>query len=601
MIRKLLKENLHNIILRYIISLVIRLSIILFFSLFINFQNLELFCQENNLHRRMLLFNRIGQKELVKVGENVSVVLGPNIKPEYSYLSYSAGRKTDEYYIELKSNEPFLKQINVLKSKVDSLKSSSSNNKKMKDSLNSNQNISSQQIKEKKSNKQFDNITQNDKPILSTNHYNSYDLGKHGNSIDTVREYIRRNNRSIENNIDEIERNKKHIDTLRNLIDYINKTGANKEKLGDFISEIDSLLSFNSILQVQNKNLSANKFYLEKELKLREQLYNSLIKIIIFLIIIISLIIILTYIIYRNYRQKKKFSLELASINEKLEKTNSELNKSNAQLLSQNLQIQDQYEQLSSLNNEKDRLLKLIQFELRNAAEYLKSLIPKPFKNKQIETDWFFMPTEDLGGDSFGYNWIDRENFAIYLLDVSGHGIGAALHSVQVLNLLQNKTLPAVDFTKPDEVLNSLNKIFQMKDHNGKYFTIWYGVFNLPTGTLKYSSAGHPPAILISKDKKINILDNQSTFIGASPDILFKFNELPIDKQASLYLYSDGVYEIEKSDNEMYSIDDFQKELLERAENKSGKLDSMYELAKSISGKEILDDDYTILKIKFHM
>jgi serine phosphatase RsbU (regulator of sigma subunit) len=598
MMRELEKRLDYSAILRICLSFLGKLLCI--FIIFLNFQYNNLFGQDNSIHRRMLLFNKIGQKELVKVGENVSVVLGPSIKPEYSYLSYSTGNKTGEYFIELKSNEPLLKQINILKSRVDSLKTNAVISDKKKDSSSNNQPQGLAQSKDKKSNRQPDIYASSDKYIpLSTNHYLSYDLGKHIKSIDTIREYIRKNNRSIDNNVDEIERNKKHIDTLKNAIEDITRTGANKERLKDLISEIDSLLSFNNTLQEQNKNLSENKFYLEKELKLREQIYNSLIKIIVFLILIISLIIILTYIIYRNYRQKKKFSLELAVINEKLEKTNSELNKSNAQLLSQNLQIQDQYEQLSHLNNEKDRLLKLIQYELRNAAEYLKSLIPKPFKNKQIETDWFFMPTEDLGGDSFGYNWIDKENFAIYLLDVSGHGIGAALHSVQVLNLLQNKTLPAVDFTKPEEVLSSLNKIFQMKDHNDKYFTIWYGVFNIPTGTLKYSSAGHPPAMLISKDKKIDILGNQTIFIGASLDTIFKFNQVSIDGSASLYLYSDGVYEIEKSNNKMYTIDDFQKELLQKIESKSQKLDSLYELAKSISGKEILDDDYTILKVKF--
>ena len=50
----------------------------------------------------------------------------------------------------------------------------------------------------------------------------------------------------------------------------------------------------------------------------------------------------------------------------------------------------------------------------------------------------------------------------------------------------------------PEEVLGSLNQAYQMDDHNGMYFTIWYGVYHRPSGRLRYASAGHPPPILVS-------------------------------------------------------------------------------------------------------
>src|SRR6185295_11826605 len=90
--------------------------------------------------------------------------------------------------------------------------------------------------------------------------------------------------------------------------------------------------------------------------------------------------------------------------------------------------------------------------ELAEAAAYVRSLLPAPLAGP-IETEWCFHPGEQLGGDSFGYHWIDDNHFAIYLLDVCGHGVGAALLSVSVLNTLRAQTLPGVDFRQPASVL----------------------------------------------------------------------------------------------------------------------------------------------------
>ena len=93
---------------------------------------------------------------------------------------------------------------------------------------------------------------------------------------------------------------------------------------------------------------------------------------------------------------------------------------------------------------------------------------------KILLTQSKIVPSVQLGADSFGYHWIDDENFAIYILDVSGHGIDAALHSVSALNTIKFENLVNTDFRNPDEVLKSLNSVFQMADHDAKYITLWY-------------------------------------------------------------------------------------------------------------------------------
>ena len=122
--------------------------------------------------------------------------------------------------------------------------------------------------------------------------------------------------------------------------------------------------------------------------------------------------------------------------------------------------------QLRELNEQKDQYLSIINSDLDKASKYVNSLLPDKIDIPQLKINWKIVPSAKLGGDSFGYHWIDKEHLAIYMLDVTGHGVGAALHSVSALNMLKFGTLPDTDFRKPNEVLHGLNKVFQMSAHH---------------------------------------------------------------------------------------------------------------------------------------
>ena len=91
---------------------------------------------------------------------------------------------------------------------------------------------------------------------------------------------------------------------------------------------------------------------------------------------------------------------------------------------------------------------------------------------------------------------MDDDHFAIYLIDVSGHGVGAALLSVSVMNVLRSESFTKTDFKTPEQILESLNHAFPGEDNNDMFFTIWYGIYNKRTKVLTYASGGHPPALL---------------------------------------------------------------------------------------------------------
>lgn len=245
----------------------------------------------------------------------------------------------------------------------------------------------------------------------------------------------------------------------------------------------------------------------------------------------------------------------------------------------------------------------MLETELLEAAEYVRSLLPSPLDDG-VHIESRFIPSRQLGGDCFDYYWLDPDYLAIYLLDVSGHGLGAALPSISVLNLLRSQSMDGVNFYQPNHVLRALNETFQMDDQNDKYFTIWYGVYNQAKRQLIYSSAGHPPALLVTggtdEPTQVKRLKTISLPIGMMPDTKFVNQRCDIAPSSSMYVFSDGVYEIMQANGDIWGLDGFVEMLAQNREviNREG-LDYVLDYVKSISPSEAFEDDLSLLKVNF--
>jgi sigma-B regulation protein RsbU (phosphoserine phosphatase) len=230
--------------------------------------------------------------------------------------------------------------------------------------------------------------------------------------------------------------------------------------------------------------------------------------------------------------------------------------------------------------------------ELSEAAGYVRSLLPSPLSGS-IETHWCYLPCSHLGGDGFGYHRLDPETLALYLLDVSGHGVGSALLCISVLNVLRTHLLAGTDFHDPSAVLESLNRAFPMAQNNEKYFTIWYGVYREPSRELTYASGGHHGAVLIS-DQRIGLcLQSHGAVIGAMPDLKYPSARIKIPSPADLYLFSDGVYEIARPDGSWQSWEEFSRFLQENRPPVERIVSRMREM----HGVEEFEDDFSLLKV----
>jgi sigma-B regulation protein RsbU (phosphoserine phosphatase) len=235
--------------------------------------------------------------------------------------------------------------------------------------------------------------------------------------------------------------------------------------------------------------------------------------------------------------------------------------------------------------------------ELAEAAAYVRSLLP-PKLDGPVRTDWSFITSSQLGGDLFGYHWLDDRRLAIYLHDVCGHGVGASLLSTSVHNALRRQALPGVRFDEPSEVLAGLNRAFPMAENDDKFFTIWYGVYDLGTRRLRYGSAAHPPA-LITCGHSPRPLEPGSLMIGVSDDVTFETHSEEVPPGSRLYVYSDGVSEIQKPQGGLLNLDGLVELLARSAGHDGSRVEQVRHQAQVLQGSPEFKDDFSLVEVEF--
>jgi PAS domain S-box-containing protein len=265
-------------------------------------------------------------------------------------------------------------------------------------------------------------------------------------------------------------------------------------------------------------------------------------------------------------------------------------------LFLQSLEARERRQTFAKLQITQQRL----EAELKDAAAYIEALLPQPLQGCPA-VDHVFVPSAELGGDALGYHWIDDDHFAIYLLDVCGHGVGAALLSISALNVLRSHSMQGVDPRNPVQVIQALNRAFEMERQNNMYFTLWYGVWNKSTRNLKSVSAGHPPALLFTTSSEAPVLDiaKPGMVVGAWAEAPYIEHNIETPESSTLLVFSDGVYEVTKPDGEIWTREEFTETTRNFLQDQNALLLRMVEHSQHIQNSPNFDDDVTILRVRF--
>jgi sigma-B regulation protein RsbU (phosphoserine phosphatase) len=254
------------------------------------------------------------------------------------------------------------------------------------------------------------------------------------------------------------------------------------------------------------------------------------------------------------------------------------------------------------LNKDLQRQKQLLEAELAEAGDYIQSLLPLPLKG-DVNITAEFIPSSQLGGDCYDFYWLDPDHLAIYLIDTSGHGVGSALLSISILNLLRSQSFGKEKFYEPSAIMIELNRAFQMSQHNGRYFTMWYGVYERSQRKLIYANAGHPQGILISgtpENPQIQELPSLDMPIGFFPDVDYASSELSIAPDSKLFICSDGIFEVLQENDKIWGMPKFFAYLVEKFSlSEEISTNSILQKIQSETPNAKFGDDVSLLQIHF--
>lgn len=213
------------------------------------------------------------------------------------------------------------------------------------------------------------------------------------------------------------------------------------------------------------------------------------------------------------------------------------------------------------------------------------------FKNLQV--DYRYFPLDAVGGDFFSFTMLADGGLGVFIGDVSGHGIMAALY----LSLLKFSTdqMCRMHPRSPKEYLEHLNRNLYGNMPNA-FVTAVYGLFYEAHDSggmhFRFSRSGHPvPVICKSSGKEPSFIDSRGGLMGMIEEIHVEEKEIVLDKGDRLFLYTDGVSECRNRKGRMLSENEFLEMIRDsQSPTLSATMDSIIERVNSYQSSNMIDD-----------
>jgi serine phosphatase RsbU (regulator of sigma subunit)/HAMP domain-containing protein len=555
---------------KYIIRKIISVTLIILITYTLSYS------QTPDQNIRVIQFNRIGQQETVKKGEDYRIIYGV-ANPENTRIRYIQSTNSDEYILELvhfqdlvkASEEPMpdisneeLNRIKAIDSLKNIIKTLSEKEQKAFDEKET-------QITEKSDQDNFDQEIINDAkpedPVANNEENENIKIADLDAKLFT--------------NKVKYEENIKNIESLQQQIKNSKNNDEPPAKILKLQEELNELMKRNNILLDENNGLSNAKNILQKDIEVKRIALEKSNQLTWLLIIIIVLILILAVAFYFNYRSKKKANIELKRLNE--------------ELADKNYKISEAHKQIT---DSIDYALKIQQAVLPN-KDKLAALLP----------DFFilFKPKSTVSGDFYWIEEIDGFTF-VAVVDCTGHGVPGAFMSI-IGNDLLNQIVKERKIYEPSRILHELHvgvrTALQQKDVIGEQQDGMETCFiRIEDDSITFAGAKRP--LWYVKDKEFHeIKGNRKPIGGRQKEEAREFDDhrIDIDSSITIYLTSDGFQDQNNPKNKSYSSKQL-KNFLYSISDKNISLQCKLlsdELSKHADG-EPNRDDITILSFKLN-
>ena len=237
--------------------------------------------------------------------------------------------------------------------------------------------------------------------------------------------------------------------------------------------------------------------------------------------------------------------------------------------------------------NEKNRKMS---DDINFARNMQKRMLPPKGMYNGVSIDYLYESSEFLSGDFFDVFKMDADNVGIYICDVVGHGVTAALLTIFVRQSL--RTI-AKGKNNADKIISELHRTFlALNLDSDKYFSIFFGIYNKVTQDFQYINAGHNsvPILLKNNKKELIMLEAKGYPIcNIFDNVEYDINHVTLSEHDKLFFYTDGITEARNYLGQEYGVDNL-IEMINCSDNILEKLKASLD-----DYSQIQKDDYAIL------
>jgi sigma-B regulation protein RsbU (phosphoserine phosphatase) len=167
-------------------------------------------------------------------------------------------------------------------------------------------------------------------------------------------------------------------------------------------------------------------------------------------------------------------------------------------------------------------------------------------------------PARQTSGDYYDLISLPNGHLGLLVADVVDKGVGAALF--MALSWILVRTYAVEHPTRPELVLNAVNRRVLAETDTGQFVTVFYGILDPTTGTLTYCNAGHPPPLLYNaqRDSEARLLSRTGMALGVVDTEPWARATVQIDPADVLVLYSDGITDAENEEGASFGVGNLQ-------------------------------------------
>jgi len=256
----------------------------------------------------------------------------------------------------------------------------------------------------------------------------------------------------------------------------------------------------------------------------------------------------------------------------------------------------------------------LMQESLRMAHEIQLTMLPQQYPvfphtiapgKSAFQFAHRYHPAETVSGDFFSISQLSDNEVGVFICDVTGHGVRAALVTAMIRALVEELKPIAHD---PGMFLRKLNSdlcVILKTTGTPMLTTAFYLTANWETGVMRFANAGHPKPLLIRRsagkvEPLVNASGRSQPALGLFDDPPYQASETTIVPGDFAMLFTDGLYEVQGPNEELYSQERLMLDVQNLINKPAGLLfDDLLEAVRAFSVSHEFEDDVCLVGMEF--